>query len=236
MNGLHDAEQPLLVCRGVAAGFGDPPTVSGVDLSLRRGEVVALRGASGSGKSTLLSAVAGLSPLRAGAVEYAGTRVSDLSERRRSRWRLESLGVVFQFGDLIPELRVSENVELPLRLLGSSRREAAARAADQLAELGLEEMGGRWLGELSGGQAQRVAVARALVHRPALLLADEPTGSLDETTAVHTMQAMLRLVRERGAAALVVTHDRSIAAVCDAEMTITNGRLGGEQPLAGVRP
>lgn len=224
---------PLVSCRDVGFSYAGASVFTGVDLAIMPGEMVALRGESGSGKSTLLHVLAGLMRPTVGEVWLSGERYDGWSDRRRAALRLRSFGVVFQGSDLIPELSVGENVELPLRLLGASKREARERARQQLGGLGVGELYDRQLGRVSGGQAQRVAIARALVHRPALLLADEPTGALDEQNATASVQAMVSMVREQGAAGLVVTHDARVAAMCDRNVAISAGRLVGAGETAG---
>src|SRR4051812_9044960 len=159
--------------------YGAQQVLRGVDVTVRAGEVVALMGPSGSGKSTLLHLLGGLLQPDVGEVELLGRRIDRLSERQRSHVRLKQLGFVFQFGDLVPELTGVENVELPARLLGASRSAARASALDMLERLDVADVADRRLNEISGGQVQRIAVARALIHRPAVVLADEPTGALD---------------------------------------------------------
>lgn len=231
MAGLNDqdgagaTDETLLRCDSVSLRYGDTEVLAGVSLEIARGEIVALQGASGSGKSSLLHIVAGLLSPSGGEVRFAGQRYDDLSDAKRSDLRLASFGVVFQSGDLIPELSMGENVEVPLRLKGASRGSARERAHDQLDELGIGDLYDRQRSQVSGGQAQRVAIARALVHEPDLILADEPTGALDEENASAAIRAMLSLVRGRGAAALVVTHDGAVAAMCDRVLHIRGGRL-----------
>jgi putative ABC transport system ATP-binding protein len=189
------------------------------------GEIVAIRGRSGSGKSTLLNLVAGLDTPTAGEVWIAGSRVSGLAPRARTAFRRDHLGFVFQFFNLVPTLTVIENVQLPAELAGRSSGEAAARARALLAEVGLEARAGTFPDRLSGGEQQRVAIARALVQQPLLLLADEPTGNLDDVTGRRVMDLLERLTRERGRTLLVVTHSALIADRADRSLTIEAGRL-----------
>jgi ABC-type antimicrobial peptide transport system, ATPase component len=195
----------------------------GVDLDVGRGEVLAIMGPSGSGKSTLLHVMAGVFPPDEGVVDYEGTNIADLNEVERSRLRLRSFGFVFQFGQLLPDLSAVDNVTIPLLLSGWSRKKALARARDALAELGLADHGEKRPGELSGGQAQRVAVARALISEPAVLFADEPTGSLDTLAAEKTMDSLLELVRSRRRTMVIVTHDPRIASYADREVIVRDG-------------
>lgn len=231
-NRTDSRDDTLLTCSNVGLQYGDIEVLAGVSLDVARGEIVALQGASGSGKSSLLHIVAGLLSPSGGEVRFAGNRYDDLSDARRSDLRLASFGVVFQSGDLIPELSMGENVEVPLRLQGVSRQVARRRAREQLDELGIGELYDRSRSQVSGGQAQRVAIARALVHEPDLILADEPTGALDEENASTAIRAMLSLVRGRRAAALVVTHDGAVAAMCDRVLHVRGGRLDGTDARA----
>ena len=183
MSGLRATE--------VSIAFGGTPVLHEVSLAVAAGEVVAVMGPSGSGKSTLMHCLAGLLVPDSGTVELDGVALGSLSERRRSRLRLERYGFVAQFGDLVPELTLRENVELPLRLLGHGRRAAAERSAELLDRLGIAAVADARAGAASGGQVQRAAVARALAHRPAVLLADEPTGALVSVTGVQVLEVLL---------------------------------------------
>lgn len=210
--------------------FGPTPVLRGVDVSLAAGEVVAVMGPSGSGKSTLLHVLAGLLRPDAGTVELDGQRIDDRSDAVRSDLRLRRLGFVFQFGDLVPELTVVENVELPLRLTGVARGPARARALEALDGLGVADVGGKRLSEVSGGQAQRAAVARALVHRPAVVLADEPTGALDTVTGELVLEALVTAATTTGTAVLLVTHEPRVASWAGREIQIRDGRVAGTVP------
>jgi len=212
-----------LAARGLVRRFGSTTALAGVDVDLADGESLAVMGPSGSGKSTLLHCLAGILRPDAGAVLLRGTPVHDLSERDRSLLRREHFGFVFQFGQLLAELPAVENVALPAMLLGASRREATERAQAWLAALGLAGMEGRRPGELSGGQAQRVAVARALVNRPDVVFADEPTGSLDQATGHDVMRLLTETTRAAGASLVVVTHDPTVAAWCDRRIEMRDG-------------
>lgn len=167
---------------------GPDTILAGVDLTVHESSVVGVRGPSGSGKTTLLHLVAGLLLPSSGRVVVAGHAVSSMRESERARVRLHNIGIVFQANDLVPELSVAENVGLPLRLMGESRRASRARAEEQLAALGIEDLANQWLDGISGGQLQRTSIARALVHRPRVVLADEPTGALDEANAAAAMR------------------------------------------------
>ena len=213
----------LLRADDLHLSFGPSRALAGASIGLAAGEVVALMGPSGSGKSTLLHCLAGILQPDSGTVEVAGNRLDAMSERQRSRFRLEHLGFVFQFGDLVPELTLRENVALPLQLTGSRYREAARRADELLAELDVAEVADRRAGAVSGGQAQRAAVARALVTRPRVLFADEPTGSLDTASGQQVLDSLVRLARDLGTTVLIVTHDHRVAAHADRLVTMRDG-------------
>jgi putative ABC transport system ATP-binding protein len=209
---------PVLVVEGLAKAYGDSPVFAGVALTLAAGEFVALLGESGVGKSTLLNCIAGLDEADAGRIVLAGAEVATLSEPERARLRRERLGFVFQAFHLLPHLSVAENVALPLLLLG---RPDAARVEQLLAAVGLAGFGARPPAHLSGGQLQRVALARALVHRPTLILADEPTGNLDPKTAARMLDVLQSQVKAEGAACLLVTHSAAAAARADRMLQLT---------------
>ena len=197
----------------------------GVDLALLPGEFAVLLGRSGSGKSTLLNLVSGIDLPSRGEVRVAGRSVARLSERERTLLRRERVGFVFQAYNLLPTLTVRENVRLPLELLGRPARLADARVEALLACVGLAERAESFPDRLSGGEQQRVAVARALAHAPALLLADEPTGNLDAHTGGAVLALLEELTRQDGTCALVVTHDPLLAARADRVLALEEGRL-----------
>ncbi|MGN6251538.1 MAG: ABC transporter ATP-binding protein [Marmoricola sp.] len=211
--------------------YGDTAALDGCTLSIGRGERVAVMGPSGSGKSSLLHCLAGVVRPDGGVVRLDGIDVSTLSEDRRSRLRLERMGVVFQFGDLVPELSLLENVMLPGQLLGLRTGVARTRALALMDRLGVAGVADRRTGTVSGGQAQRAAVARALAHQPDVVYADEPTGSLDTVTAELVLDALVELTTSTGAALVVVTHDHQVASHLDRLVTVRDGRV--TQP-AGV--
>jgi len=186
---------------------------------------VALMGASGSGKSSLLHCLAGVILPNEGSVVVDGIDVTSLSDRERSRLRLERMGVVFQFGDLVPELTLLENVMLPLQLLGRRTREARRRAAELLGLLGIADLGDSRTGAVSGGQAQRAAVARAMVHEPKIVLADEPTGALDSINGEAVLDALVEMTKSSGTTLLVVTHDNVVASHLDTLVTMHDGAI-----------
>jgi len=198
--------------------LGDTPVFADVTLRLAAGEFVALLGESGVGKSTLLNCIAGLEPADAGTIVVAGTDLGGLDDDARARLRRARVGFVFQAFHVLPHLTVQENVALPLLLLG---RPDARRVESLLAAVGLGGVGARMPAELSGGQLQRVSIARAVVHAPALILADEPTGNLDPGTAGRVLDVLRAQVREAGAACLLVTHSAAAAARTDRVLRLT---------------
>ncbi|MGV9595569.1 ABC transporter ATP-binding protein [Streptosporangium sandarakinum] len=216
---------PLLEARGVERSYGRTPALREASLSVAAGEVLAIMGPSGSGKSTLLHCLAGIFTPDAGEVWFDGRRLDTLSDARRSELRRTAFGFVFQFGQLVPELTAADNVALPLLLGRTGRRQAYRRALDWLRRLELEDLAGRRTGELSGGQAQRVAVARALVTRPKVIFADEPTGALDSLTGEKVMELLVGLARQEGTTVIVVTHDARVAACADREVMVRDGRV-----------
>jgi putative ABC transport system ATP-binding protein len=220
----------VLEARSVERSFGATPALRGADLVVRRGEILAVMGPSGSGKSTLLHCLAGILTPDAGEVWFAGTRIDVLGETRRSALRRGTFGFVFQFGQLVPELTAAENVALPLLLGGMRRGPALATAADWFERLDLAGLEERRSGELSGGQAQRVALARGLVAQPEVLFADEPTGSLDSLTGEHVMTLLTTTARTEGTTVVLVTHEARVAAYADREVIVRDGLvIGGER-------
>jgi len=197
----------------------------GVNLTVARGEIVALLGPSGSGKSTLLQAVGLLEGGFSGAIRIGGENAGRLDDNGRTRLRREAIGFVYQFHHLLPDFTAEENVVLPQLIRGTEPRPAEERARHLLDALGLAERRDHRPSQLSGGEQQRVAVARALANRPALVLADEPTGNLDETTADRVLGEFLRLVRGEGAAALVATHNERLAGQMDRVLRLHEGAL-----------
>ena len=215
----------MLRAKDVALRFGETPALDGAALDVARGEIVAIMGPSGSGKSTLLYVLAGILRPDRGEVHLGDQRVDTLGDAARSRLRLTAMGFVLQFGDLVPELSLRENVELPLRLVGVAKPAARVRAAELLRALDVDEHADRRPGQVSGGQAQRVAVARALVHRPAVVFADEPTGALDSVAGELVLDALTGLARPEGSTVVLVTHESRVAAYADRTVYLRDGRV-----------
>lgn len=223
----------LLSADRISFSFRSGKALSQATLSLRPSEIVALTGPSGSGKSTLMHCLAGLITPSAGTVAFNGEDIGGWSDRRRTALRRRSFGFIFQSSDLVPELTLSENVALPLRLNGVGRREAKDRAQGYLENLGLGEISSRRPGQTSGGQMQRAAVARALAHQPSVLFADEPTGAIDSANGEQVMRLIRRAAQEAGAAVLLVTHDGRVASYADREVRIKDGvTYGGEYAVS----
>jgi putative ABC transport system ATP-binding protein len=220
--------------RDVRFSFGSTPALRGATVSVAPGEILAVMGPSGSGKSTLLHCLAGILVPDGGEVHVGGRRIDDLPEAERSALRRDRFGFVFQFGQLVPELTAEENVALPLLLSGVRRREALTRARGWFERLDLAGLEGRRSGELSGGQAQRVALARGLVAEPEVLFADEPTGALDSLTGEQVMDLLVGSARERGTTVVLVTHEARVAAYADREVVVRDGLVTSLTPAAGL--
>jgi len=223
------SDAPALVLSGLTRSFEQGgvriDVLKGVDLTVARGEIVALLGPSGSGKSTLLQAAGLLEGGFGGGIAIDGIDCSRLSSDRRTEIRRTRLGFVYQFHHLLPDFSALENVVLPLLIAGQARTEATGKATRALVELGLGERLGHRPARLSGGEQQRVAVARALAAEPVLVLADEPTGNLDEATSATVLREFLRLVRARGSAALIATHNRELASRMDRMVMLKDGQI-----------
>ena len=212
----------MLEIRQLSKRHGDLQVFGGVDLDVQTGEFIAILGESGVGKSTLLNCIAGLDSVDGGSIRIDGTALHALDDGAQARYRREHLGFVFQAFPVLPHLGVAQNVALPLMLIGGLDRAGIDQRVDRsLADVGLAGLGPRLPQTLSGGQLQRVAIARALVHRPRLILADEPTGNLDPTTAEKVLDVLGLQVRSHGAACVLVTHSRSAAARADRVLELT---------------
>jgi putative ABC transport system ATP-binding protein len=220
-----DSTVPLLAARDLTKAHGRTEALRGASAELGAGEILAVTGASGSGKSTLLHCLAGIVRPDGGSVTYAGQRLDQLPEKRLSELRRTDFGVVFQFGQLIPELTALDNVALPLMLAGAARKDAQAAAGEWLERFGVRGQEALRPGELSGGQAQRAALARALVTGPKVVFADEPTGALDSLATEQVMTSLVHTARETGAAVLLITHDAQVAAYADREVRLSDGAV-----------
>jgi len=215
----------LIEAHDVIRSFGQTPALRGASLSVAAGEILAVMGPSGSGKSTLLHCLAGILLPDSGQVWFDGRRVDAMGENERSALRRDQFGFVFQFGQLVPELTAEENIALPLLLGGTRRASAIRQARAWFSRLGLDGLEQRRSGELSGGQAQRVALARGLVASPQVLFADEPTGSLDSLTGEHVMNLLAAAARDQGTTVILVTHDARVAAYADREVIVRDGTV-----------
>ncbi|MET0740731.1 MAG: ABC transporter ATP-binding protein [Candidatus Nanopelagicales bacterium] len=229
--GLVVAERVRKVYR---AGELSVLALDDLDLSIRAGELVAVMGPSGSGKTTLLNCLSGLDDIDGGRVLVGGEDLFAMSDHRRTEHRARSMGFVFQSFNLIPVFSAVENVELPLLLLGTASREARLRAMEMLDRVGLAERAPHRPNELSGGEQQRVTIARALVAKPAIVWADEPTGNLDSAMAQQVMALLRQLNAEEGQTILMVTHDDDIGAQASRLIRMRDGRLAGDQMMVGA--
>ncbi|MFH9004775.1 ABC transporter ATP-binding protein [Streptomyces afghaniensis] len=216
---------PLLSASGLTKEHGRTPALRGASVELHAGEILAVTGASGSGKSTLLHCLAGIVRPDEGSVTYDGRLLADLPEKQLSELRRTEFGVVFQFGQLIPELTALDNVALPLLLAGTDRARARTLAGEWLERFGVRGQQDLRPGEMSGGQAQRTALARALVTGPRVVFADEPTGALDSLSGEQVMTALVHTARESGTAVLLITHDAQVAAYADREVQLRDGAV-----------
>ncbi|MDQ0687098.1 putative ABC transport system ATP-binding protein [Streptomyces achromogenes] len=214
----------LLTARDLRKTYGHTHALDGAGFTIHPGEVVAVMGPSGSGKSTLLHCLAAILPPDSGSITYNGSEVTTMSDARRSALRRSEFGFVFQFGQLVPELTCVENVALPLRLNGTSRKEAERTALGWMERLEVDDLKNQRPGEVSGGQGQRVAVARALVTGPRVLFADEPTGALDSANGERVMDLLTGAARSADAAVVLVTHEARVAAYSDREIVVRDGR------------
>ncbi|MCX4660375.1 ATP-binding cassette domain-containing protein [Streptomyces sp. SID4919] len=214
----------LLIATDLRKTYGPTPALDGAHFSIHPGEVVAIMGPSGSGKSTLLHCLAGIVTPDSGSILYQGREMHGMSDAHRSALRRSDFGFVFQFGQLVPELSCVENVALPLRLNGTPRKHAEATALDWMRRLEVDDLKDKRPGEVSGGQGQRVAVARSLVTGPRVLFADEPTGALDSFNGERVMELLTEAARSTQAAVVLVTHEARVAAYSDREIVVRDGK------------
>ncbi|UUU40232.1 ABC transporter ATP-binding protein [Streptomyces sp. NBC_00162] len=214
----------LLTATDLRKSYGPTHALDGAEFSIHPGEVVAVMGPSGSGKSTLLHCLAGIVTPDSGSITYDSRELSAMNDAERSTLRRSEFGFVFQFGQLVPELTCVENVALPLRLTGVKRKEAERTALGWMERLQVEDLARKRPGEISGGQGQRVAVARALVTRPRVIFADEPTGALDSLNGELVMQLLTEAARSANTAVVLVTHETRVAAYSDREIVVRDGK------------
>ncbi len=217
-------EGSLLVARDLRKAYGPTSALDGAEFSVHPGELVAVMGPSGSGKSTLLHCLAGIVMPDSGTITYDGRELSSMPDAERSALRRTEFGFVFQFGQLVPELTCVENAALPLRLNGVKRKEAERTALHWMERLEVADLGHKRPGEVSGGQGQRVAVARSLVTSPRVVFADEPTGALDSLNGERVMQLLTEAARSTNAAVVLVTHEARVAAYSDREVVVRDGK------------
>jgi ABC-type lipoprotein export system ATPase subunit len=228
------ADTTMVEARGIekeyAAGGVRVHALRGVDLRIPRGEIIAVMGPSGCGKTTLLNCLSGLDELDGGEVFVGGESISGMPDRKRTRFRAEKMGFIFQTYNLIPVLSAVENVELPLLVAGANPKDARRRAMSVLETVGVPEQAGKRPNEMSGGQQQRVTVARSLVNHPAIVWADEPTGALDSETSGEIVDLLVELNREQGQTFVLVTHDASVARRAHRIVRMRDGRIEGDEP------
>jgi len=231
---VHDVPA-LLTVDAVNMKFNQTRVLRNAALSVAEGERVAVMGPSGSGKSTLLYIALGLLKPQSGTVTFCGEPILNQSDRALSRWRRDNVGIVFQFGHLVQELTVAENVQMPLLVRGGSRAEAASEATRLIKHFGLGHISDRYPSQISGGELQRVAVARAAVHKPRVIFADEPTGALDTVSGAAVLDLLLEVTgRGAGAALVMVTHDAEVAGRADRIVTVKDGRTSSDLSVAAL--
>ena len=221
-------EEVIISAKDIKKAYGKTHALRGASLEVKKGEVLAIMGPSGSGKSTLLHSLAAIISVDSGEIRLNSKRIDKLPDDKRSILRRTMFGFVFQFGQLVPELTVEDNVALPLLLNKKDKKEAYKKAKRWIAEVGLSGKENNLPGELSGGQAQRIAIARAMVIEPQILFADEPTGSLDTFNSEKVMELFIKTAKEHGTTVIMVTHEPSIAAYADREIVVRDGKIVGE--------
>lgn len=220
----------IIEAKNIKKAFGKKTlALRGANLAVEPGEIVAVMGPSGSGKSTLLHCLAGILKIDSGEVRFDGENIGKMSDKKRNQLRREKFGFVFQFSQLVPELTALDNVALPLLINGINKTEAYAKAKTWLKKVGVEAVANQIPGELSGGQAQRVAVARAMVIEPKILFADEPTGSLDSLNSEKVMDLFIKTAKEIGTTVIMVTHEPTIAAYADRSVIVRDGVVTGDK-------
>lgn len=221
-------DEVIISAKDIKKAYGKTHALRGASLRVKKGEVLAIMGPSGSGKSTLLHSLAAIISVDSGEIRLNGKRIDKLPDDKRSILRRTMFGFVFQFGQLVPELTVEDNVALSLLLNKKDKKEAYKKAKRWIAEVGLSGKENNLPGELSGGQAQRIAIARAMVIEPQILFADEPTGSLDTFNSEKVMELFIKTAKEHGTTVIMVTHEPSIAAYADREIVVRDGKIVGE--------
>lgn len=220
----------IIEAKNIKKAFGKKTlALRGANLEVEPGEIVAVMGPSGSGKSTLLHCLAGILKIDSGEVRFEGENIGKMSDKKRNQLRREKFGFVFQFSQLVPELTALDNVALPLLINGVNKTEAYTKAKAWLKKVGVEAVANQIPGELSGGQAQRVAVARAMVIEPKILFADEPTGSLDSLNSEKVMDLFIKTAKEVGTTVIMVTHEPTIAAYADRSVIVRDGVVTGDK-------
>lgn len=219
------SERPLLVCHGILKRFGRTPALVGVDLALRPGQIMAVTGESGSGKSTLMLCMSGILAIDEGRVIYGGRDLATMGEPQLTNLRLSDFGFVFQTGHLVPDMSAVENVAFPLMLRGVRRRAAEEEGRAWLDQVGVGELAERLPGDMSVGQSQRVAVARAMAIHPKIIFADEPTGALDSHNGAVVVDILVKAARQQGSAVVLVTHSDKVARVADSRVTMRDGAI-----------
>ena len=220
----------IIEAKNIKKAFGKKTlALRGANLAVEPGEIVAVMGPSGSGKSTLLHCLAGILKIDSGEVQFEGENIGKMPDKKRNQLRREKFGFVFQFSQLVPELTALDNVALPLLINGVNKTEAYTKAKAWLKKVGVEAVANQIPGELSGGQAQRVAVARAMVIEPKILFADEPTGSLDSLNSEKVMDLFIKTAKEVGTTVIMVTHEPTIAAYADRSVIVRDGVVTGDK-------